>query len=175
MKKRNTAKPKTRVLSVDEIRVFWTMLDRIGGMTPAICDALRLQLLTAVRIGEVLEAERSEIDLEARLWTIPALRTKAERQHVLPLSLAAATIFAAALERADLEGRRRAARTGNPFEPSRWVFPSERSSRALLRRGDQPARLRRAPGAIEPHAATRAVVRKREEFTAAGIATFRRR
>ena len=46
--------------------------------------ALKLELLLGVRIGEALGALRSEIDFRQRIWTIPAQRTKANREHKLP-------------------------------------------------------------------------------------------
>jgi integrase len=39
-----------------------------------------------VRISEALGALRSEIDFKQRVWTIPAHRTKANREHKPPLS-----------------------------------------------------------------------------------------
>jgi integrase len=48
--------------------------------------ALEFTILTAVRRGESLNAKWSEIDLERKLWTIPAERMKAGREHVVPLS-----------------------------------------------------------------------------------------
>lgn len=44
------------------------------------------QLLTLVRPSEASGARWAEIDLNARLWTIPAQRMKAKRKHVVPLS-----------------------------------------------------------------------------------------
>jgi integrase len=51
-------------------------------------------ILTTARPGEALRARWSEIDLEEKLWTIPAERTKAAREHVVPLSEAAANVLA---------------------------------------------------------------------------------
>ena len=48
--------------------------------------ALEFALLTAARSGEVRGATWSEIDLKAALWMIPASRTKARRDHRVPLS-----------------------------------------------------------------------------------------
>jgi integrase len=48
--------------------------------------ALEFAILTATRTGEVIGATWAEIDLEARLWTIPADRMKGRRQHRVPLS-----------------------------------------------------------------------------------------
>lgn len=48
--------------------------------------ALRFLALTATRSGEVLGATWSEMDLKAHLWTIPAERMKAGKEHRVPLS-----------------------------------------------------------------------------------------
>lgn len=44
------------------------------------------QLLTLVRPSEASGARWAEIDLNAKLWTIPAERMKAKREHMVPLS-----------------------------------------------------------------------------------------
>ncbi|WP_058968058.1 integrase domain-containing protein [Type-D symbiont of Plautia stali] len=44
------------------------------------------QLLTLVRPSEASGARWAEIDLNAKLWTIPAERMKAKREHIIPLS-----------------------------------------------------------------------------------------
>ncbi|EBX4282967.1 DUF4102 domain-containing protein [Salmonella enterica subsp. enterica serovar Napoli] len=44
------------------------------------------QLLTLVRPFEASGARWTEIDLDTKLWTIPAERMKAKREHVVPLS-----------------------------------------------------------------------------------------
>lgn len=51
--------------------------------------ALVFTILTAVRTNEALQAEWSEFDLDTAIWTIPAARMKAARQHRVPLSSAA--------------------------------------------------------------------------------------
>ena len=48
--------------------------------------AFEYLILTAARTAEVLLARWSEIDLDARVWTVPAERTKALRNHRIPLS-----------------------------------------------------------------------------------------
>lgn len=50
----------------------------------ALC--LRFIVLTACRSGEARGATWGEIDLEARVWTVPAERMKAGRVHRVPLS-----------------------------------------------------------------------------------------
>jgi len=44
------------------------------------------QLLTLVRPSEASGAQWAEVDLDARLWIIPAERMKAKREHIVPLS-----------------------------------------------------------------------------------------
>ncbi len=56
-------------------------------------SALRFLILTACRSGEVRHARWSEFDLVERLWTIPAGRMKAGKEHRVPLSDAAIDII----------------------------------------------------------------------------------
>ena len=51
------------------------------------------QLLTLVRPSEASDARWAEINLEAKLWTIPAERMKAKREHIVPLSSQALEIL----------------------------------------------------------------------------------
>jgi len=55
--------------------------------------AFEALILTASRSGEIRGAAWSELDLEKKLWTIPADRMKAGREHVVPLSDAAVSTF----------------------------------------------------------------------------------
>ncbi|CFL24495.1 tyrosine-type recombinase/integrase [Burkholderia pseudomallei] len=52
----------------------------------AAARALQLVILTANRTNEVIAARKSEFDLQAKIWTIPAERMKAGREHRVPLS-----------------------------------------------------------------------------------------
>ena len=54
--------------------------------TSVASAALQLVTLTAVRRGEAIFAEWSEVDLDDAVWTIPAGRTKRNREHRVPLS-----------------------------------------------------------------------------------------
>jgi integrase len=53
---------------------------------------LAFTVLTAARTGEVIGALKSEIDLDAAVWTIPAERMKSARGHRVPLSPAAVAL-----------------------------------------------------------------------------------
>jgi integrase len=55
--------------------------------------ALEFAILTAARSGEVLGARWNEIDLEAKVWAVPAARMKAGREHRVPLSTRALAIL----------------------------------------------------------------------------------
>lgn len=48
--------------------------------------ALEFTILTACRTGETIGATWDEIDLDEKVWTIPAERMKAEKEHRIPLS-----------------------------------------------------------------------------------------
>lgn len=48
-------------------------------------SAIMLMIYTASRPGEVRHAEWSEIDLDAAIWTTPAAKMKARREHAVPL------------------------------------------------------------------------------------------
>jgi integrase len=61
----------------------------LRGREAMAAKALEFAILTAARTGEVIGAKWSEIDLQAKVWTIPAERMKAGREHRVPLSGAA--------------------------------------------------------------------------------------
>jgi integrase len=55
--------------------------------------ALELCVLTAARSGEILGMPWSEVDLDKKVWTVPANRMKAGREHRVPLSDRAVSIL----------------------------------------------------------------------------------
>ncbi len=57
--------------------------------------AVEFTIFTAARSGEVRGATWPEIDLDAKVWTIPAKRMKAGREHRVPLSDRAIAILTA--------------------------------------------------------------------------------
>ena len=66
---------------------------RASNAWPLTVLAFEFLTLTATRSGEVRAARWSEIDLEARTWTIPADRMKAGVEHTVPLSSAALDVL----------------------------------------------------------------------------------
>jgi integrase len=55
--------------------------------------ALEFGILTAARSGEILGAQWSEMALDRQIWTVPANRMKAGREHRVPLSARAVEII----------------------------------------------------------------------------------
>ena len=80
--------------------------------------AFEFLVLTATRSGEVRNADWSEIDLDARTWTIPASRMKAGREHRIPLSDAALDVLEAARVLSDDEGLLFPSLRGKPMTDS---------------------------------------------------------
>ncbi len=57
--------------------------------------ALEFSILTVARSGEIRGAEWCEIDLDAKMWVIPAGRMKAGKEHRVPLSETAVELLRA--------------------------------------------------------------------------------
>ena len=113
--KRNAGRPRARVLDDSEIQRLWSAIEH-ADLSLGIKDTLRLQLLLGLRVAEAIGAARSEIDLVARTWTVPATRTKSGRQHQLPLPPLAHGVLQAAVQRS----------TG-----SDWLYPSRDKTRPI--------------------------------------------
>jgi integrase len=77
--------------------------------------ALELCILTAARSGEILGMRWSEIDLDKEVWTVPANRMKAGREHRVPLSPRAVAIV----------------RQLEELKASEFVFPGQARNKPL--------------------------------------------
>jgi integrase len=77
-------------LPYQQIHAFVQGLRDKKGISP---KAFEFLILTAARSGEVLGAKWDEVDLTSKVWTIPAERMKAGREHRIPLSSRAVTII----------------------------------------------------------------------------------
>lgn len=86
--KRKAAQP---ALPYAQMHLFMQALRKRTGAA----RALEFAILTAARSGEVRGAVWSEIDLDTALWTIPARRMKADKDHVVPLSEPAVALLEA--------------------------------------------------------------------------------
>jgi integrase len=93
-----------------EIAAFLKSLEAQKGSG---AKALQFAILTAARTSEVLGATWGEIDTQTSVWTIPAGRMKAGREHRVPLTPAALKLL------------------GDPGKPSEHVFTSPKSKHGL--------------------------------------------
>jgi integrase len=80
--------------------------------------ALEFTILTAARTGETVGACWAEIDLQANVWTVPAERMKAGKEHRVPLSDSALAALQAVLPLRD-------------DEAGGWVFPGGKRGQPL--------------------------------------------
>jgi integrase len=101
-----------RALSWAEMALVWNAEE------PAISwiarQGVRGLLLTGCRVNELIQAPWREFDLDASLWTLPATRVKAKRDHLLPI----APTFGALL------------RELREAYPGDWLFPARNVAQA---------------------------------------------
>lgn len=116
-----------KALPIDDAPAFMARLAKVEGMG---ARALAFAIYTAARSGEVRGATWGEIDLDAKVWTVPASRTKQGREHRVALSTGAVALL-----------NRLPRLVGNEF-----VFPSstgkplsDMTLSAVCRRLDVPA------------------------------------
>jgi integrase len=100
-------------LAYADINAFVTELREQPGIA---ARAVELDILTAARSGEVRGAKPIEFDLEAAIWTVPAERMKAKKEHRVPLSSRAVEIVRERIK-ADPEGK--------------YLFPNSRNGKPL--------------------------------------------
>jgi len=84
-----------RALAANGMGEFMKKLAQVEGQG---ARALLFAILTAARSGEVRGAKWSEIDARGKIWTIPAIRMKAGREHRIPLSNAAIELLESLLQ-----------------------------------------------------------------------------
>jgi integrase len=83
---------RDRVLSDDELGNVWRAADQLGGPFGAL---VKLLILTGQRRDEVARMTWSEIDFEARLWTLPKERSKNGKPHDVALADQAVAVLEA--------------------------------------------------------------------------------
>ena len=141
---------RDRVLTNEEIRLFWSGTGALKfTWGEAAAAALRLELLTGQRGGEVLSMAWADVDLEAGWWTIPKERSKNKRAHRVPLSAPALEI---------LTGRKTKAETD-------WVFPGKGTEKPAGNIASSLEKLRGATGLdFRPHDLRRTCATKLAEI-----------
>jgi integrase len=83
-----------RAMSHDDVPAF---MAKVRARKAMAALALEFTVLTAARTGEVIGATWAEIDVAKAVWTIPAARMKAKREHRVPLSPRCLEILEAAM------------------------------------------------------------------------------
>ena len=106
---------RERWLSDEELRHLCAVLDEHPNTRAA--NAVRLQLLTGARLGEVLTSRKEDFDLHRGIWTKPSHQTKQKRTEHLPLSAQALILVTLIIETSD---------AGSPF-----LFPGNKPGQPL--------------------------------------------
>ena len=75
-----------------DMPVFW---QELVGHKSLSAQALQLLILTTARTSEITAARWDEFDTDANVWTIPAARMKAKREHRVPLTQTAVDLLEA--------------------------------------------------------------------------------
>lgn len=86
------SKQGQRNLQMHEVGLLWSLVQR-SKATPAIKSCVKLLLIFGARNSEIREADRREFDLERRLWTLPADRSKTGKELRRPIPDKAAAII----------------------------------------------------------------------------------
>ncbi|MDA0630619.1 MAG: tyrosine-type recombinase/integrase [Proteobacteria bacterium] len=118
-----------------QINKFVMALRTQGGAAPL---ALEFMLLTAARTGELTAARWDEVDFDGMVWTVPASRMKAGKEHRVPLSRRAADIL----------------RVMKAATQSEYIFPGHSASKnSHMSSGTCRAAMKRVDGYSEytPH------------------------
>jgi integrase len=111
-KRRKLTRGHHAALPFSEVPTFIADLRK---RTAVAALALEFTILTAARVGESLGCRWDEIDRKSRVWTVPAERMKAGREHRVPLSPRALEILDVA----------------EPLRRGGYVFPTFRSDKMM--------------------------------------------
>ncbi|MCZ6718831.1 MAG: tyrosine-type recombinase/integrase [Gammaproteobacteria bacterium] len=88
---------RDRALVKNEIKTFWHGL-ALTNISEPLQLCLKLLLVTGQRKGELSQATKAEVNLDGAEWLIPKERAKNSKQHFVPLSPLAVSLFTAAFE-----------------------------------------------------------------------------
>lgn len=135
--------PRSRVLTDHELKALWLALNAPADLWKPkkrgseelvrvyvgrkLAIASQLCLLLLQRRGEVAGMRREELDLDRGIWTIPAIRMKGGKAHVVPLPSAAVDLIR---EAEALAWKERPEGRNEPLSP---IFPSPRDPDKSIR------------------------------------------
>jgi integrase len=94
--------PRTRTPTSEEIRRLLEAADQlvaVGRWAPVQRDGLFVLLMSGQRRGEIASMDWADLDLSRSLWSQPAIKNKAKRPHVIPLSARVTALLQARWER----------------------------------------------------------------------------
>lgn len=94
-------------------REIGAFMGKLAAREGVASRALAFAILTAARSGEVRGIRWAELDVVSGVWTVPAARTKAAKEHRVPLSPQALALL------------------GEPSREDDLVFPGERAGKPL--------------------------------------------
>lgn len=80
-----------------EAPTFWQEELPLSRSEPEVRLGLAALILTAARPGNIATVERHEVDLDERVWIVPAEKMKMEMEHHVPLSDEAVRVFRQAM------------------------------------------------------------------------------
>ena len=111
---KNAGATHHKALPPDQVAAALSTVEKSRAM-PVTKLLIRWIVLTACRSGEARNAEWSEVDLDGRIWTVPAARTKTGKEMRIPISDAAMAVLDEAQNLADSSGLLFPSPTGKPL------------------------------------------------------------
>jgi integrase len=132
-------------LALDDVPRWWRSLAGRDGMA---ARALQFATMTAARSGEIRGMTWAEVDLEKALWSVPAERMKADREHRVPLTSEALAL---------LRGLPRMAGSEFVFFAPRGGALSDMSISAVMRRMQEAEVKAGRKGYLDPRSGRPAV------------------
>ena len=101
------------LLSEDELNRLLLVLRTDSNR--AVCQIILYMLATGCRLREALQAQWSQIDLQARVWTVPAITSKSKRNRPIPLTDTALDVLQQLDTRGSCEYLFKNKRTNKPY------------------------------------------------------------
>ncbi len=119
-------KPRERALQREEIKAFWDAI-AAAPIEHNLRQVIRLLLVTGQRKSEIVGLQKREIDGATKIWTLPSIRQKKDKERLIPLSPLALELIGSAKPYDPKYLRKRSATAaGETPKSSPFIFPSSR-------------------------------------------------